>query len=180
MRFSLNLCMKKNWYFAAKCTQNYLGVDQMTSTQLAYETTWVLIVHETFRWQVLIFMYKYIQDLIPSSLQNIFTFRSHITRRQTRSNDHFYISCPRLKSVWSLFFHGPTLWNSHDSGLRSVDNLANFKSIRLRLIYIIIYSICSIDSHIFTVVPLSPCQLSPLLSLRSFTYCTVALTVIFL
>ena len=62
-----------------------------------------------------IFMYKYINKLLPPIFSNYFTSVQDIHGYSTRSRDNLFIPFTRTSySINTLRFHGPCLWNGID------------------------------------------------------------------
>ena len=112
-----------------------LRVQPRTSSDLVYSESKALTVSEIFNVQCLIFMYKYVKNMLPEIYQDFFVYKSIISQRSTRNTDMFYLPNSRLSSSSSTLFHrGARLWNDLPDNIRGAATLATFK-IRVKAHY---------------------------------------------
>ena len=75
-----------------------------------------------------IFMYKYINKLLPQAFTTYFTAVHDVHDYSTRSCNKLYIPFTRTSySINTLRFHGPRLWNSIDEAVKTQSSVGRFK-----------------------------------------------------
>ncbi|CAB4007162.1 Hypothetical predicted protein [Paramuricea clavata] len=92
------------------------------------ELNW-LLVKEQLLLREAIMMYKCVNELAPHYLSDLFTKRSDIHQRDTRSHDSLQIPLYKT-SAGQRSFHdrGVTLWNDLDIKYKKLDSLKTFKN----------------------------------------------------
>ena len=79
--------------------------------------------------QVAVFMFKYFNNQLPSTFDNMFTLNESIHSYPTRSSHNFHLTNPKiLLAHKSIRHHGPDLWNSLPNDIKSCTTLYSFKS----------------------------------------------------
>ena len=79
--------------------------------------------------QVATFMYKYTNNRLPSSFQNLFTRNNTIHSYPTRTCGDFHLTNPKLIIAHkSIRHYGPDLWNKLSSFIKSCSTLYSFKA----------------------------------------------------
>lgn len=112
-----------------RALKTILGLKLRTSSTIVFNQAKVLNFNQIHVKQLLVFMFKYKQNLLPEPLQNLFTMRNLVVTRSTRQKTPYYIYPPRLESTQqSLFFSGPNLWNELDPTHWELNILHAFKS----------------------------------------------------
>ena len=77
-----------------------------------------------------ILMYKYANDLLPSSLSSNFSLSKSVHNHYTRSAEHNNLTIPLVHTDIlnrNLYFIGPKCWNSIPCNIRNVSSLYHFK-----------------------------------------------------
>ena len=79
--------------------------------------------------QVAIFMFKYCNNQLPTSFQNLFTLNNTIHSYPTRNSRNFHLINPKLIMAHkSIRHHGPDLWNSLPITIKSCTTIFSFKA----------------------------------------------------
>ena len=85
-------------------------------------------------------MFSYCNNLLPTSFDDFFTCGSQIHNYNTRSARNLRShNCRTTLKQFSISYQGPLFWNSLDSNITNLNNLATFKS-RLKEILLASYS----------------------------------------
>ena len=87
---------------------------------------------DLYLYEVCIFMYLCMNNLIPISLSELFCLNSSIHSYPTRNASSFHLPLIRTQLFQrTIFYKGPVLWNSMPSEIKSAPTFNSFKS-RLR------------------------------------------------
>ena len=74
-------------------------------------------------------MYKCVNEFAPHYLSDLFTKRSHIHQRDTRSHDLLQIPLYKTSAGQRSFhYRGVTIWNDLDIKFKKLDSLKTFKN----------------------------------------------------
>ena len=75
-----------------------------------------------------VFMYKALNNLMPSIFRDFFIFASYLHSYSTRKSDSLYISKYRITLFkFSIQVNGPTVWNNIPPSVKDVPSLYLFK-----------------------------------------------------
>lgn len=97
------------------------GEDQCSPVQ-------ALKFHQICMKQLFIFILRNNHGFPPETLSDPFHLLNDVISRSTRVDVPFYIIPPMLESTKkSIFYHGPTIWNSFDPTLQNVDILVRLQ-----------------------------------------------------
>ena len=87
-------------------------------------------LEDIYRIEVLKFMYKYVNKMLPESLLNIFTHTTNIHNYETRQMQHLRCYRPRTNlSMHSLLYNGPKFWNDISPTSHNARTIKQFSSI---------------------------------------------------
>lgn len=78
-----------------------LQLEPRTRSNEVYRMSRTMSVFDIFKIQNLIFMYKYVNGILPDSFKDRFPLCESVTLRNTRSQDIFYLRNTRLTSYRS-------------------------------------------------------------------------------
>ncbi len=84
----------------------------------------LLNIYEMYQKDVVIFMYKFKNRLLPQSFDKCFTANMDIHNYDTRMKENFKSHVSKIKTV---FTSGPKLWNSLSDNLKQTKKLSIFK-----------------------------------------------------
>lgn len=77
----------------------------------------------------LLFIYKYLNNMLPHSFQNFYTLNNAVHSYPTRSSSYIHLVNPKLLIAHkSIRHHGPDLWNPLPEVIKSSTTLSSFKS----------------------------------------------------
>ena len=97
----------------------------LSHTKPLFEKFNMLDVHQLYKKELGIFMYKYHNGLLPRSFDNVFINMKSIHKYDTRGTDNYRAEVHRLNNVLSL---GPRLWNSLPKEMKEANCLSKFKT----------------------------------------------------
>ena len=118
-----------------KAIKTIYNFEPRTPTTFIFQISKFLTISETNAYQLLIFMYKYHHDILPHSLNELFTSAAAMVTRPTRNRIDYYIPTFRLSSTQrSILYRGPSLWNELPSNIKTAPSLQSFKD-RLKNYY---------------------------------------------
>ena len=111
-----------------KAIKTMYNLEPRTPTSFIYQISKFLTVSEICDYQSLIFMYKFHHDLLPLSLNELFTAATTVVSRPTRNRIDYYIPTFRLSSTQrSILYRGPLLWNDLSPNLKTATSVKAFK-----------------------------------------------------
>ena len=64
-----------------RAIKTILHLKARTPSSLFYQETKLFTIEEVYQYQILIFMYKYCNKLLPTAFVNFYTERSHVIKR---------------------------------------------------------------------------------------------------
>jgi len=106
-----------------------LRIPVRTPTTTVFSYANVLTLSGINRVQISIFMYKYVNNLLPSVFLSKFTLRSDVHSYNTRSSTHFNVKPADFKPYKSsMSFKGPNVWDKLPDLLKNSVSLTAFKS----------------------------------------------------
>ena len=91
----------------------------------------ILNIYDLCRYQILLFVFKSMNCLLPSRYSNYFTLAKEMHTYQTRSSkDHklYTITAQRSARINTLASRGPKCWNSLPTAIRSLLSQHTFKT----------------------------------------------------
>ena len=89
----------------------------------------ILNVFDIYKYQVSVFMFKYVKGLLPSNFNTYFSYNREFHSYDTRSSHCFRINFSSNAISHRLFTNsGITLWNSLDENSKNVNNISSFKN----------------------------------------------------
>ena len=97
----------------------------LSHTKPLFEKFNMLDVHQLYKKELGIFMYKYHNGLLPRSFDNVFINMKSIHNYDTRGKDNYRAEVHRLNNGLSL---GPRLWNSLPKEMKEANCLSKFKT----------------------------------------------------
>ena len=106
------------------CTQsNFLD-----HTTPLFKNRHTLKLEDIHTFQTAIFMFKYVNNLLPLSFQTFFTYNTTIHSYPTRQSRNFHLNNPKtLLAHKSIRHHGPDVWNSLPTNIKERTALHSFK-----------------------------------------------------
>lgn len=105
-----------------------LHVESRTSSELVFEKLKCLPVRELYSYYVLIFVSKFIHNLLPSTFTGFYTCRSELNLRSTCNKNLFYTPKVRLISTMtSLTIYGPKIWQILPESIHCSNLIGSFK-----------------------------------------------------
>ena len=88
----------------------------------------ILTLHQVFKNNCLIFIYRCIKENKFLNFSNRFLKNSDFHHHNTRNNEHYRLPKGRLRIFRNAYFvQGLTLWNSLDLNITNCNNIKNFK-----------------------------------------------------
>lgn len=106
-----------------------LKLPMRTPTDCLFNTARVLTLAGINRVQTAIFMYKYSNNLLPTSFSNKFVVVSSLHNYSTRSSSHLDINMAHFQIYkLSMQYKGPKLWNNLPTTLKECQSLNSFKT----------------------------------------------------
>ena len=98
------------------------------STQSEFKNLKILRLPDIFEYSVSIFMYKYVNKLLPDSFENYFNYNRDIHSHNTISQNN--IRQPNIKTKIAESFvknMGPKFWNKLDCNFKNITTIKSFK-----------------------------------------------------
>ena len=103
------------------------GVPPQTHSEPLFKTLNVLTVKNLYNYSVALFMYKYVNLMLPP-IFTMFTVNSAIHAYNTRSSQKFHVPhCHTRRSQKTIRYTGVTLWNYLTDKLNSSCKIGTFK-----------------------------------------------------
>ena len=88
----------------------------------------ILNVYELYECQVLIFMFKYYNNLLPLTFSNYFILNSSLHSYNTRGSSNIHLVSARTECrKLTIKCQGPVLWNNLSPVIKCVCNIFTFK-----------------------------------------------------
>ena len=89
----------------------------------------ILTLHDMYKIDLGVFMYRYSINDLPPTFDNFFSKRSDVHGYQTRHvNDYNIVKNKRSFSDHAIRYNGPILWNSLDKSLKNSRTVKHFRS----------------------------------------------------
>ena len=105
------------------------GSQYLSHTKPLFYQLKTLTVFDINTLQSLLFIFKYLNDMLPLSFQNFYTLNKTIHAYPTRNSSNFHLVNPKLLIAQrSIRHHGPDLWNPLPDSIKSSCSLYSFKA----------------------------------------------------
>ena len=99
----------------------------------------LMTVHDIFKYQLAMFMYKCVNSLLPQHSSFNFIVNDTLHDYSTRSSTNLHIVYCRTKCCWTTVqIQGPKLWNSLPKSLKEIPSPIKFK-IKLKKFILSLY-----------------------------------------
>ncbi len=93
-------------------------------TKPLFERFNLLNIDDLYKKECCTFMYKYNNNMLPKSFDNMFTNMESIHDYNTRYKDSYRSEIHKVKNILSL---GPKIWNSLPRDIRAINHISTFK-----------------------------------------------------
>ena len=88
----------------------------------------LLNVYEIYKYQLAVYMYKILNQLVPQLDHHLFKRGNSIHSHDTRfKNDLRKLACRTRMRQITICFQGPKLWNSLPNSIKCLPSLSTFK-----------------------------------------------------
>ena len=130
--FGLPDCLIKKLQRVQNCAAKLvLQRNRFDAAAALRELHW-LPVKNRIRYKIALTVFKCLHDLAPEYLQNLLCVKSHARNLRSASVDAVFLEVPVCSRKTfldrSFAVSGPSVWNKLPADLRSINNIANFKS----------------------------------------------------
>lgn len=106
-----------------------LRLPKLTPSNIVFSQSNVLTICGINRVQSCIFMYKYENNMLPSSWHNKFKTNLDVHMYNTRSAMSYHLPKPRTeKYKCSISYRGPNIWNSLPNNIKKCNSLSQVKN----------------------------------------------------
>ena len=106
-----------------------LNLHYLTPSKTVFETAKVHSIYEINDIHLGIFMFKYLNNLLPLSFTNMFQLNRNVHSIPTRNASSFHLPFPRIgKFKFSVKYSGAAFWNTLPNSLKNCNNLLYFKT----------------------------------------------------
>lgn len=99
--------------------------EYLSPTKPLFKRFNTLDIYDMYRKEVAIFMFKYKNNMLPQSFENLFTVHRENHNYHTRNRNDFRIPVQKIRTVYST---GPKIWNDLPSNIKAAKSLGQFKS----------------------------------------------------
>ena len=99
--------------------------EYLSHTKPIFKKFNTLNIFDMYHKETAIFMFKYRNDLLPVSFENIFTTHKENHKYNTRNKDDFKIPIQKSENIFKT---GPKIWNDLPNNTKMARNLSQFKS----------------------------------------------------
>ena len=123
-------CSKENQNVITKLQKKaarlILDAEFRTSSRDMFEKLHWLPFPERVKYHQAVLVYKSLNNLLPSYMQNLFTFNKNVCQYKTRSTTNNHLFIPRTHRQ-SLSFCGVKIWNQLNNTIRNASSVKLFK-----------------------------------------------------
>ena len=102
-----------------RCVRIIAGVGYRHHTTRLFAELKIIKLEDIYCKEVAKFVYKYIHNELPDSLQHLFCLNSQIYQRQTRQGNNLHVKKCLTTLAKHISYKGPQIWNSLPSALKS-------------------------------------------------------------
>lgn len=126
-----NVHKKQLFIMQKRCIRIMAGANSRDHTDNLFNELHVLKLDDIYKIEVLKFVFKHMQDSLPTSLENLFTLNSKIYERDTRQRyDLHRRKCRTNLAIQHISCKGPQMWNALPSHIKELSRgtISNFVS----------------------------------------------------
>ena len=106
-----------------------LNLHRRTSSTIVFATAKVLSLESLNKLQTNIFMYKYLNEMLPTKFCSKFLCNRDVHKYDTRQSNIYHVPKPRIEIMkQSISYRGPVLWNNLPLKIQQAGTLSCFKS----------------------------------------------------